>query len=113
MPRLLIHNDYGNWYASIGNTPVSYIFAGADGEAQIVQVRALQEAMTQGTQAVIEGAPQFFRDVTGDDAEDVVVQLFGTTSNLYFEGTFVFEGAAESTLIEEIEEAGEALAAFV
>ncbi|WP_258104508.1 hypothetical protein [Marinoscillum sp. MHG1-6] len=115
MPNLLIKYSYGNWYAFLSNSTKTYRFAGANAEAQIVRVRQLQNAMTEGSEQVIGEMRNVFAEESVPEGEEAAVaeQLFGTTTELYFEGSLVYEATEGVELMTEIVEAGEALAAFV
>ncbi|MFM9853821.1 MAG: hypothetical protein ACKVOJ_13605 [Sphingomonadaceae bacterium] len=113
MADLMIRYSYGNWYAMISNSQIDYKFAGATAEDQIVQVQAFQNAMADGGQSVVDGMSTFFSNIPEDQEADVFAQLFQTTDELYYQGALVFEAAEDSFLIDDIVEAGEALAAFL
>lgn len=106
--KLSIYYDYGNWYASASNLPKPYKFAGKNAEDQIVQVGALQQAMTEGQVAVVERASRFFTEAVENRIAPgaLVEELFGSTQELWYENHCIFE--AKPSLLDEIREAGKA-----
>jgi len=107
--QLLIAYSYGNWNAFISNTPVSYKFSGATSDLQSQQVRALQNAMSQGEDEVTNNLQTIFSNVQEGDEELVFNQLFrGTNVMRYGEATSFFEvNIEEDSLADEIDAAAE------
>lgn len=113
MPTLMIKNAFGTWKMYVSNSPIEYTFSGADGEAQYLQVQALQDAMTQGTGQVTAELGNILQNIPPGDEPAVVQQLYGASTELYYGETFVYEAVEGSDLLLDMVQAGEALGAFV
>jgi hypothetical protein len=110
MPVLLISRVDGVWQASPANSGVSYAFVQADG-TQDIAVQQLAVAMQQGTGALVNGVPEIFVLPDGVQAEQVVQTLFGTTDVLTYVSRIIYGVVGEDMLLDEIAQAGLALAA--
>lgn len=113
MSYLVIKYSYGNWYAFPLTSDQSFRFAGATAEEQAVQVRNLSAAMEEGEGTLVENIGTFFSDYGGLTNEEVMTELFAATSELFYGTVPVFTAGEGATLLEEVVEAGEALAAIL
>lgn len=113
MINLLIKWSYGNWYVMISNSEIDYKFAGATAEDQIENVKMFQNSMTEGFDSVVNNASTMFSNIPEGEEEQVISSMFDATDTLYFNTDLVFAVEGEGALLEDIVEAGEALAAFL
>lgn len=110
MSQLQFHVANGSWISTVANTNIEYPFIGDDIDQQAENVQLLATEMENGQQAVTVGIGDVM-DIDSIEAEEVVTQLFGANDVLVVEEAVVY--TADGFLLQEVEEAGEALAAFL
>jgi hypothetical protein len=111
METLLINVVNGSWVAEVANTTISYTFAGADLDAQAVNVQALADAMQAGVQTVNDAVAQIFAGIApGNDDFWVTLSLFSNTSELEMGGESIYVCVQQDSLLDELVDAGLALA---
>lgn len=111
MPTLLIHRTAGgDWVAAPANSGIQYSFQTIEG-TQEVAVQQLAAAMQEGQQALIAGANEIFVLPPGVGEEQAVQILFNTTDTLTYVDAIIYGTVGEEMLLDDIEAAGEALAA--
>lgn len=110
MAQLLLHVAEGAWVSTVANTNIVYPFNGENLDQEAANVQELAEQMENGQEAVAAGIGDVM-DIDSIEAEEVVGQLFGANDVLVVEEAVVY--TADGFLLSEIEEAGEALAAFL
>ncbi len=108
MPALLIGIVNGSWVARVANTNISYTFAGVDLADQVTVMRGFAETMSEGNEAVGD-----FFDLRAIDPQIVGPQLFGTTDSIVFGGNPIYTAIGDEMIADDLEAAGEILAAFV
>jgi hypothetical protein len=109
VPNLLIARVGGIWKAAPANSGVEYVFQTIEG-SQEPAVQQLAAAMKEGAEAVINGADEIFVVPPGTTSETVVETLFSTTDTLTYEARIIWGTVGEDFLIDDLAEAGEALA---
>jgi hypothetical protein len=109
MPTLLIHIADDNWVAEPANSGIQYTFSTIEGD-QEVAVQQLAAAMQQGEEALVNGVSEIFEIPQGVDAEQVVQTLFNTTDTLTYIDRIIYGVVGEEMLLDDIVQAGEALA---
>ncbi len=112
MPNLILHFSGGGWELLVANTSKAIgLKLGAQG-AENASVELLAEAMKEGASQIVEDAEYIFENHTEIDL-DFVDNLFEAADTLLLDGAEVFSAAEGATLLEDLEAAGEALAALV
>ncbi len=107
MPALLIGIVDGSWVARIANTNISYTFLGVDLEDQVTVMRGFAETMESGSNAVGD----FFDGVL--DPDIIGPQLFETTDSIVLGGNPIYTTIGDEMIADDLEAAGEILAAFL
>jgi hypothetical protein len=113
MPSLMLHYEGGGWEIRVANTEeVIGLVLGEQGVDEAMAVRNLAAAMQEGAEAVVENAEFIFQNAAQIDIE-FVNTLFGAADELLMEEAIVFGATEGATLLQEIIDAGEALAALL
>lgn len=107
MPALMINIVNGRWVAEVANTDVSYAFLGGSLEMQAQYVQNLSLAMELNQ---TENLVSFF-NAPGVGSDTLAGQLFEGTDTIIYAGRAVYASVGDDYLIDELAEAGEALAA--
>jgi len=113
MPSLLIGlQNQIQWVVTVANTNITYNFAGATTQLQASSVRYLAMEMEAGQGGFEVDNLQSILQLGNAQPADVFQQLFADTDGVVLNGNPVFACYDEDdTLIDVLDEAGEALAA--
>ncbi|MCJ8506858.1 hypothetical protein MUU53_02905 [Rhizobium lemnae] len=106
MPQTLIHIVNSSWTAEVANTSIAYRFKGA---TLLEQRTSVTEFAANTFNSGATGMEDFF---DGSDPGNIIAeQLFGSTNELVYQNAVILQagGGADSFLIEELQEVGDAL----